>query len=351
MFKFDQLKAIQIEITNNCQASCPMCPRNIHGGLKNPLLKINNWSFDDFTKIINVEVLNQINHLNFCGDFGEPTMNNDLISMIKYTKEMNPNIKIVIVTNGSTRSTEWWSKLALEMPLNHKVIFGIDGLNDTHSYYRIGTDYNKIISNATSFINSGGKAEWSFIRFRHNDHQISQAKKLSKELGFQSFVLKNSKRFSKPFPVVNRKGDFIYNIEQPIDTTITPIDKRNLQMHRDWPNADKINCESLCAKELYIDANYLLSPCCMIGSFLYTNYDINLLGEDNSTIEEGKRVQEQVLSFTKFNVLEKTLKSIIDTDKWQQMWQKKWKERSSSTCIIMCSLDSPFISINDQVIK
>ena len=318
MFKFNQLKSIQIEITNNCQASCPMCPRNIHGGIKNPLLTINNWSFDDFVKIINVEVLNQINHLNFCGDFGEPTMNNDLISMIKYIKEINPNLEVLIFTNGSTRSKEWWSRLALEMPLNHKVVFGIDGLRDTHSYHRIGTDYNKIILNATSFIDSGGNAEWSFIRFQHNDYQILQAEKLSKELGFKSFVLKNSKRFSKPFPVVNRKGDVIYHIEQPKDSLIIPIDKKNLQMHQNWPNADKIKCESFCDKELYIDANYLLSPCCIIGSFLYTNYDINLLGEDNSIIEEGKKVQEQVLGFTKFNVLEQSLKSIIETEEWQQ---------------------------------
>ena len=27
MFPFDKLKYIQIEITNNCQAGCPMCPR------------------------------------------------------------------------------------------------------------------------------------------------------------------------------------------------------------------------------------------------------------------------------------------------------------------------------------
>ena len=37
MFKFDQLEIVQVEITNRCQASCPMCPRNIHGGIENPL--------------------------------------------------------------------------------------------------------------------------------------------------------------------------------------------------------------------------------------------------------------------------------------------------------------------------
>jgi DNA-3-methyladenine glycosylase I len=31
-------------------------------------------------------------------------------------------------------------------------VFGIDGLADTHSIYRVGTDYHKIIENAKAFI-------------------------------------------------------------------------------------------------------------------------------------------------------------------------------------------------------
>ena len=33
MFKFNQLRDIHLEITNACQASCPMCPRNINSGI------------------------------------------------------------------------------------------------------------------------------------------------------------------------------------------------------------------------------------------------------------------------------------------------------------------------------
>ena len=29
-----------------------MCPRNIHGGLTNPLLPLNEWALDDFIKIL-----------------------------------------------------------------------------------------------------------------------------------------------------------------------------------------------------------------------------------------------------------------------------------------------------------
>jgi hypothetical protein len=55
MFEMNELKRVHIEISNRCQASCPMCTRNIHGGLVNPLLKISNWSLDRYKTIINEE--------------------------------------------------------------------------------------------------------------------------------------------------------------------------------------------------------------------------------------------------------------------------------------------------------
>ena len=356
MFKFDQLEIVQIEITNRCQAACPMCPRNIHAGIENPLLILNDWSLDDFVKIFTVEVLSQIKQINFCGDFGDPMLNNDLIKMCAYTKVNAPNIEVLIHTNGSARNTGWWQTLAHALPDNHTVVFALDGLEDTHHIYRIGTNYNTVIKNAQAFISEGGKAEWCFIRFKHNEHQVSIAEEISKQLGFKRFTVKNSKRFSRPFPVVDKQGEVLYNIEQTTDSVVQFVSKADIEGHQQWPNADQINCYSQQVKEVYIDAHFLLSPCCMIGAFFYTNYDVNLLKQynlyqDDSIIEEGYRVQQQVLAFPKFNVLETGLKNIVETEQWQTMWQKKWQERSSSTCIIMCGPNSPYISIDEQKIK
>jgi hypothetical protein len=356
MFKFNQLEKIQVEITNRCQASCPMCPRNIHGGISNPLLKLNDWSFNDFKKIIPHDVLTYLKEISFCGDFGDPILNNDLITMCNYLAVTAPSIKLQIHTNGSARNQAWWTKLAQSLPKHHTVIFAIDGLEDTHSIYRIGTDYNKIIENAQAFIKAGGNADWCFIRFKHNAHQVSQAQALSIELGFNSFTVKNSKRFNRPFPVVDKKGNVLYNIEQPEDSIVEFVGRKQVEGHQHWANADQINCQSIKDKELYIDAHYLLSPCCMIGAFLYTNYDVELLKnynlyEEDSIVEEGARVQQQVLGLPVLNVLELGLKNIVETAEWQTMWQRKWKEKSSSTCILMCGPNSPYISIDNQKIK
>jgi len=356
MFKFDQLEIVQVEITNRCQASCPMCPRNIHGGIENPLLPLNDWSLDDFITIFSMDVLEQINQLSFCGDFGDPILNNNLIKMCEYVKEHAPNIEVLIHTNGSARSASWWKLLAQSLPPNHRVIFALDGLEGTHHIYRIGTSFKKIIDNACAFIQAGGIAEWVFIKFKHNEHQVREAEKVSAKIGFKRFTVKNSKRFSRPFPVVDADGKLLYNIEQTTDSVVKFVSKNDVAGHQEWPRADEIHCQSQNDKELYIDAHYLLSPCCMIGAFMYTSYDSKLLKqynlyEEDSIVEEGAKVQEQVLSFPKFNVLTTGLKNIVDTDQWQTMWQKKWDERSSSTCIIMCGPYSPYISINEQKIK
>lgn len=356
MFKFDQLEQIQIEITNRCQASCPMCPRNIHGGLENPLLHPNDWTFDNFVKIFNLDILAQIKILIFCGDFGDPILNNDLIKMCSYLKENAADLKVQIHTNGGARNKSWWESLANSLPLNHTVIFALDGIGETHSIYRIGTEFDNVIKNSKYFIDAGGQADWCFIRFKHNADQVSQAKQMSEDLGFKNFIVKNSKRFSKPYPVVDKSGNFLYNIEQPDDSVIEFVGKAQVSNCQNWKDADKINCQSIRDKELYIDAHYLLSPCCMIGAFLYTNYDIALLKkhnlyEEDSVIEEGYKVQQEVLSFPKLNVLELGLKEIVETVEWQTMWQRKWNEKSSSTCIIMCGPKSPFIRTAEQEIN
>jgi hypothetical protein len=333
-----------------------MCPRNIHGGIDNPLLIINDWTLDDFIKIFPADLLVQLEMINFCGNFGDPLLNNDLPLMCEYVKSNAPNIKIEIHTNGSLRSTTWWEKLIQVLPRNHIVVFALDGLEDTHSLYRVGTNYNTILKNANTFISTGGIAEWMFIRFKHNQHQVSAAEEMSKKVGFKNFNVKNSRRHARPFPVVDSEGTVLYNLEQPLDSTIKFVSKSDIQGHLQWPNADKINCIAIKDKELFIDAHYQLSPCCMIGAFLHTNYDVELLKsynlfQEDSIIEEGEKVRQQVLGFPRLNVLELGLKNIVKTDMWQTMWQQKWKDKSSSTCIIMCGPYSPYISIDEQKIK
>ena len=359
MFSFDKLHTVQIEITSRCQASCPMCLRNIHGGIENTTLPLSDWSVQQFKYTFNDEVLNQVKCINFCGDYGDPIMNNGLMDMCRYVTEKQPNISIVISTNGSARTAQWWSELASALPKNHTVIFAIDGLQDTHSLYRIGTSYDMIIRNATSFIAAGGKAEWMFIRFKHNEHQVETARALANELGFAAFNTKESKRFGKKFPVLNKQGVIEYHIEPPSNGTVQPVEFVHLQNYNEWKN--DVSCFSFDTKEMYIDASGYVMPCCLIGSFLYANYDVELYNkygviDETSVTGIARELQLEVFSIIKdlggLDSLDSkihSIKEIMSTDAWRTLMHTKWLEKSSSVCKILCGNSGPFIKIKEQI--
>ena len=48
-----------------------------------------------------------------------------------------------------------------------RIVFCLDGLHEELSLYRINASYDKIIENALSFMEGGGKAEWRMIIFKH----------------------------------------------------------------------------------------------------------------------------------------------------------------------------------------
>jgi hypothetical protein len=358
MFAFEQLHEVQVEITNRCQASCPMCLRNVHSGIDNPLLQPADWTLDQFKHIFNSQVLAQIKGINFCGDFGDPIINNDLVAMCAYLKN-NSTINVYIHTNGGARNTAWWQSLARALPANHKVEFALDGLEDTHALYRIGTDYTTIIRNAAAFIEAGGNAHWMYIKFKHNEHQVEVARNRANALGFKSFSVKNSKRFGKKFPVLDRQGQVTYYIEQPTNSTIKPVEFVDLKDYKSW-KVD-VSCFALDSKELYIDANGHLMPCCLIASFLYANYDTELhrkygLIDETSIVSLARQVQLEVYELinelgglASLDANTHSIKHIMDQPIWQELVRKKWSEHTSSPCKILCGTSSPYIKISEQV--
>lgn len=342
MFNFSELKTLHIELTSRCQASCPMCARNYHGGQKNENLPLDEISLEDFKKIVNDEVLNQIEHVYFCGNYGDPIISNDLIKISEYCKSKKETIKLGIHTNGSARSTEWWKELAKVLPSDHCVYFALDGLEDTHHLYRIGTDFNKIIENACAFINAGGRAEWVFLSFKHNEHQVDEARLLAKKLGFEKFTNKATSRFlEKPwFDVVDKEGNNIYKIEPPTEHKMIFIDPEIIRSYRKVVETAVINCKIIKEKSLYIDASKNLWPCCYIGSLPYTyskptdiiyEYQSDQTNIINSLIES-------VGGYSSIDLRNRTIKEILEDDHWSLIWKDYWDKKQLATCAKTCGI-------------
>ena len=355
MFKFKELRSIHLEISNNCQASCPMCTRNIHGGVENPLLDIENWTLETFKKAISSEVLNQIEKLYFCGNFGDPILNSELPDMCLYAKTVNPKIQIRIHTNGSARNKSWWIKLANSLPLDHGVVFAIDGLEDTHSIYRIGTNYETIIDNAQHFILNGGKAEWAFIRFKHNEHQVEEAKRRAKELGFETFTMKDSSRFllDTKFPVWNKNKETIYHLEPSSYSELKFIDRNVIKNYKELVNKVEVDCYVKKEREIYLDAKGHLLPCCWISSLPYISIDhegaaVPVKTEMRSQYHD---LVDSLGGLTKLDIKNNSIKDIVDSPEYQQVWDEYWNEKKLITCARVCGKTDIISAPNDQFVS
>jgi MoaA/NifB/PqqE/SkfB family radical SAM enzyme len=353
VFKFNELKQIHLEITNRCQASCPMCNRNFHGGLPNPLIKNTDWTLEDFKNILTPNVLAQLDGFYFCGNFGDPIINSELAEMCEYAALENSNINIAIHTNGSARSVQWWEHLAKVLPKHHRVIFALDGLIDTHKLYRIGTDFDKILNNARAFINAGGIAEWCFIKFKHNEHQVHLAESLAKEYGFKTFTVKNSRRFigEPKYPVYNETGKTTHYIEPPTDNKMSFINADIINNYKSIVEQSDIDCYVLKTKEIYIDFNKHVYPCCYLASVPYTYIDQD--ETQQVRLDINKQHNEYIAELGGIKQIDatlNTLENILAQDSWHTVWDKYWNTQKMITCARSCGKIKEISKPNDQII-
>jgi len=343
MFKFAELRRIHLEITNNCQAGCPMCSRNINGGGDNPLITVNNWTLEHFKNVINSEVLEHLEGINFCGNFGDPLLNNDLIEMAEHVVATNPSVSIHIHTNGSLRSTAWWARLATALPERHVVVFALDGLEDTHSIHRIGTDYNQIIRNASAFIQAGGIAEWTFIRFKHNEHQVESARSLASELGFNSFVMKDSSRFviDTNFPVVDKQGNVTHYLQPADESKIVFLKKQDISNYKRIAEDSTIDCYALKYKEIYIDAFGRLFPCCWLASapYNYIDKESDVAHVRQEILNQYHMLVADLGGIDNIDTKNRSVKEIVDSVEYQTVWDKYWHTEKLVICARTCGVN------------
>lgn len=354
MFKFDDLKCIHIEITSRCQASCPMCNRNLYGGLKNPKLVLTDWTLDDFEKIITPEILKNLVQILFCGHFGDPVINPHFLDMIKYINQNNPEVMVLIHSNTSIHKEEWWEELAKNLPKMHLLYVGLDGLKDTHSLYRIGTDWNKIIKNSCAFIKAGGNASWEFIRFKHNEHQVDECRKLSKELGFKFFSVKDTSRYidNNPYQVLDKDGNLLYYLEPPTDSQVTSINADLINNYKSLVKQSKIECKALHLTQIYIDAQKHIYPCGFLGQ---TKMTMTSYGDilDPLRKESDKENNNVFNKFPTLDLTKKSIKEIIESNEWQTIWNEYIQgDKRLLTCVRNCGkLDKPLSDFYDEVIE
>jgi len=227
MIEYKHIKRLDIETSSLCNAECPSCSRRASGGIKNKIFKetyitlkqVKEWFSEDFIK--------QLGLLTMCGNYGDSMTNPELIPILKYFRSVNPNIRLRMNTNASGRDQEFWQELGKLFKGNGELIFSVDGLEDTNWIYRKGTHWDKIMVAMKSFISTGASAHWEFLVFRHNEHQVEEARQLSLELGFDMFYANKAMGFhavtdkngdeKHDMRVYGRYGEYQYTIKPPLN--------------------------------------------------------------------------------------------------------------------------------------
>ena len=309
-----KIEGVHWEPSDKCNSGCPMCPRYTRDGFENPNLANTEWTLENFIKAWPEQFLIDLRKILSCGNFGDPCACRDFSSIYEYVRSINPRISLSCNTNGSLRTPDWWYKLGSVMrkeqsPGNY-CTFSLDGLEDTNHLYRRNTNFNKIIENAQAYIDAGGIAHWDFIVFKHNEHQVEEARNMAIKMGFENFNVKRTTRWAgyneegQGYYHVMSKGKHLYNLEQPSDSAFKhnyedatffkgqarqsvsleqfgKVKGRNnvQQVFVDGEyrqvELNKLNvaCRS-CAgtrgdnpiNEIYIAADGTVAPCCFLGS-------------------------------------------------------------------------------------
>ena len=187
MYRYKDIKSIHIEPTQACNAACPQCDRNINGGKDNPYLTNAMLSSADYYEMFPWHFVEQLDSMYMCGNLGDPCVSNYAIEGFRSFRNANPKIWLGMNTNGGARPDYFWEDLA---DCGVVVTFSIDGLEDTNHLYRQHVKWERVMENASAFINRGGCASWDYIVFKHNEHQVEEAKALSERMGFEKFMSK-----------------------------------------------------------------------------------------------------------------------------------------------------------------
>lgn len=269
------VKVLQVEATTRCNAWCSQCARS-KGGYE----LADHMALEDLDTTRYREILDQFDNLetvDFCGTYGDAIAAPNIVELTQLTKKYTK--KIIIRTNGSLRSTDWWIAFAnILKDHDHEVWFCLDGLEDTHEKYRQATNFNTIIENAKSFMSAGGIAVWQFIPWEHNEHQILDCIRLSQQLGFKRFeFIKNVRLMYTPRDY--RTG------------TITELKKwsRNSNMSKYEQvksEVKKENCQHLTQPSYYVNASGKISNCCYFNKF-QSSKDISELPDIEQEIKQN----------------------------------------------------------------
>lgn len=356
VWTLDSVKNLHIELSSLCNAKCPSCPRfQSNSPIVKPQITETQIRLEQFKEWFPPALLSKIESITFCGNFGDPMTAIDVVSILAYCEE-NKISKIDLHTNTGVRTEEVWSELGKIFARNKDwtVEFSIDGLEDTNHIYRRNVNWDKVIKNIKAYTQHGGYSIWEFLVFRHNEHQIEEAKALAKTLGIKKFRLKKALNVDDgqqlvSIPAIDKTGQLEYHIEPPsikqyrnlenplteninyLDFTFDPLVPKGVEpVQTNVPNKETFqhwNTVSIVCRaneSCYVGANGMVAPCCWIG-IIYPH-----LGDPTNVNWDYVQLNDIINQYgiDKLNLHNSSLLEIIDRGYLNELYAASWNKAS-----------------------
>ncbi len=274
-FSTDYPSFISVEVSNKCNLNCPECAV----GNKLTNTKRNSLDIDTYKTVLE-EIGDKLITAIFYFQ-GEPLLNRDIDLYIREAKKYN--IFTQTSTNGQITNDTILNKL-VDSGLD-KIIVSIDGTTEqTYQKYRKGGKLSKTIE----FIEKLNKIkkeknsklpliETQMIVFRHNENEINDFKKKSKEWGADYYTIKTA------YISENNRKD------------LAPLNKKYSRYKYDrksdkWINKNKNS--SICFRAVsgaVINSDGDILPCCFDK---ISEYEYGTLNNENKSFLEIWRSQQ-----------------------------------------------------------
>jgi len=337
----ETIEELHVETTNKCNAACPMCDRNIHGGLDRPGRGLSEWTLEDIDSVFTG--LPNLKFVYFCGTHGEPLSSKYIFEAIQAAK--NVGAKIEMFTNGSLKTVDWWNRLVSILDKNDRITFGVDGIETNH-LYRQNTNIDRILERMQICCDGEVNVRWDFLVFKHNEHEMEVCKQKARQMGVSHFRFRRTSRFDvfDPFPVLDKDLNVTHYLESPdnkewqhpgtakmkdILVEIKQIGDRDINMtgfeytERSLPENWKINCLYQESKKIYVNNRLEVFPCCYLSD----------------EFETWKTLAKGQLSypFGELTLRDKTWKEVLDHKYFAEDLVKSWQQQNvHPRCIRTC---------------
>jgi radical SAM protein with 4Fe4S-binding SPASM domain len=178
---------LTVDLTNSCQLRCPLCPTGLQAHDRDATL----YSLEQFTKLME-DVGDYVFFIDFY-NWGEPLNNKNFDKYVEVAKRYN--VSTEISSNFSFKLSDDRIRRLVESGLN-EIIVSMDGTTqETYEQYRRKGQIDLVQDNIRRFIKlrtelgrTSPVITWRYLVFGFNEHEIEDAKVMSKDLGVDKIM-------------------------------------------------------------------------------------------------------------------------------------------------------------------